>query len=310
MTDAPPLAPADTTPVERPSLMPLAVLILGAAIIGVGPILVRLSDAGPTATGAWRLIFALPLLTLMALRHGDAGPLGRPPRLALIAGVMFALDVSFWHYGIALTSVVNATVLANLTPIVVVIFSWFAFGQRPRLAFVGALALAISGSAMMALAKGGAGQQNLLGDALSVGSALWYGLYFLAVTAARRNTGAARVMFWSTLAGAPLLMLGALAFGERLTPLTMTGWLACAGLGLMHVTGQGAIAWALGRLPTATASVVVLVQPVVAGLLGWALFQESLTPLQALGGAVALAGVAAAQIAGVRAPRVATQAAP
>ena len=36
-----------------------------------------------------------------------------------------------------------------------------------------------------------------------------------------------------------------------------------AGLGLAHVFGQGSIAWALGRLPASTASVTVLVQPVM-----------------------------------------------
>ena len=40
-------------------------LLAGACIIGLAAILVRLSDAGPTATGLWRLVFAAPLLALM-----------------------------------------------------------------------------------------------------------------------------------------------------------------------------------------------------------------------------------------------------
>ncbi|MCI3131255.1 EamA family transporter [Phenylobacterium aquaticum] len=78
-------------------------------------------------------------------------------------------------------------------------------------------------------------------------------------------------------------------------PLTSTGWGACIGLGIMHVAGQGSIAWALGRLPAATASVVVLIQPVVAALLGWWLFGELFGHLQMLGAAIALSGVVLAQ---------------
>ncbi|MDZ4052529.1 MAG: EamA family transporter, partial [Phenylobacterium sp.] len=101
----------------------LAVLIFGAVVIGFVPILVRLSDTGSAAAGFWRLAFALPLLALMTRRAG-AG-LGRAPsRLAMVAGVMFALDLGFWHYGIALTSVANATVLTNLPPVVVTAFAW------------------------------------------------------------------------------------------------------------------------------------------------------------------------------------------
>ena len=37
----------------------------------------------------------------------------------------------------------------------------------------------------------------------------------------------------------------------------------------------------MGRLPTSTASVVVLIQPIVAAYLGWLLFAEAIGPLQA-----------------------------
>ncbi|MCW2556702.1 MAG: formate hydrogenlyase subunit 3/multisubunit Na+/H+ antiporter, MnhD subunit [Mycobacterium sp.] len=93
----------------------------------------------------------------------------------------------------------------------------------------------------------------------------------------------------------PLLLVAALLLGERVLPAAPAGWAACVALGLMHVAGQGSIAWAMGRLPTSTASVVVLVQPVVAGYAGWILFGEALGPLQTAGAAVALSGVVLAQ---------------
>jgi drug/metabolite transporter (DMT)-like permease len=126
-------------------------------------------------------------------------------------------------------------------------------------------------------------------------AAVWYALYFLAVQRARRTRGATQVMFWSSLTAAPLLLVASTLLGETLLPATPGGWAACVGLGIMHVTGQGAIAWALGRLPASVTSVVVLVQPVVAAILGWALFGEVFGPGQMLGGAIALTGVVLAQ---------------
>jgi drug/metabolite transporter (DMT)-like permease len=64
---------------------------------------------------------------------------------------------------------------------------------------------------------------------------------------------------------------------------------------VVHVAGQGSIAWALGRLPPATASVTVLVQPVVASGLGWLVFNELFSAWQGVGAVVALAGVVLAQ---------------
>jgi drug/metabolite transporter (DMT)-like permease len=68
----------------------------------------------------------------------------------------------------------------------------------------------------------------------------------------------------------------------------------------VHVTGQGAIAWALGRLPAATAAVVVLVQPVLAAVLGYLIFAEPMSPLQMIGAFVALGGVVLAQASAAR----------
>ncbi|HKR88403.1 MAG TPA: EamA family transporter [Phenylobacterium sp.] len=272
----------------------VVVLMVGACIIGFSPILVRLTQTGPAAAAFWRLATALPLLALVARRTN--GGVGQPSGLALVAGLMFALDLGFWHYGIKYTSVANATVLSNLTPVVVTAFAWIFLKQRPRPLFVMAVAVAVGGAWLMASQRAGApGLDPPLGDALSATTALWYALYMLAIGAARRRESTSRLMFWSGMVGAPLVLAAALLLGERITPLGASGWAACIGLGLVHVAGQGSIAWAMGRLPTPTASVVVLVQPVVSAALGWALFGEVMGPLQALGGAVALSGVVLAQ---------------
>jgi len=279
----------------------LAALVFGACVIGFSAVLVRLTGTGPASAGFWRLTFALPALALIARR--STGPLGRPSRIASIAGVMFALDLGFWHYGIKFTSVANATVLSNLTPVVVTAFAWVFLKQRPRALFLAAVAIALGGVWMMAVGKSGGGHvlNAPLGNLFSISTAFWYALYFLAISEGRKTEGASRLMFWSGVVGAPLLLASAMALGERIAPATAAGWAACLGLGLVHFAGQGSIAWGLGRLPTSTASVVVLVQPIVAGVMGWVLFGELLGPVQAAGMAVVLSGVVLAQWAS-RAP--------
>jgi drug/metabolite transporter (DMT)-like permease len=277
----------------------LGVLLVGACIIGLSPILVRLAaqgagGVGPAAAGFWRLVFALPLLAVLSRRA--TGAIGRPQRWALWAGVFFALDLGFWHYGIRYTSVTNATVLSNLTPVVVTAFAWIFLKQRPRGLFLLAVAAAVAGAWLMAIEKGGGALKNQpLGDFLSALTALWYALYFLTMNEGRKTEGASRLMLWVSVVGAPLMLGSCLLLREPLLPGSALAWGACLGLGLMHVTGQGSIAWAMGRLPIATASVVVLIQPVVAAWLGYALFAEPIGPLQAVGAAVTLAGVVLAQ---------------
>ena len=283
-------------PISRPSprAVALVVLLLSACVLGLGPILVRLTETGPAAAGFWRFALALPLLAILASR--EPGGVATPPKWALLAGLCFALDLSFWHYGIVMTSVANATVLCNLTPVVVALFGWFVLKERPRRLFLVALVLAMGGAfAMAAGADGGQGTNPLLGDLFSLSVAVWYSGYFLAVKAARATAGAMRITFWATLLGAPLLLLAAAVLREDIVPAGLAGWAACVAMGVMHVFGQGGVAWALGRLPASVTAVTILVQPVVAALLGWLVFGETLTPVQALGGVVVLAAVVLAQ---------------
>ncbi|MBP7705396.1 MAG: DMT family transporter [Caulobacter sp.] len=297
MTDGEAPAPAAPTGSRAAAL---AALVLGACAIGFAPIFVRMTETGPAAAGFWRLFLALPLLALLMMRDGK-GVATPPGRMMLLAGVLFALDLSFWHYGVKLTSVANATVLTNLSPVVVTVAAWFLFRERPAKIFVAGLALALAGAATMAMAADHGQAINApLGDALSLATAVWYALYFIAMRSARQGAGASRAMFWSTLVSAPILLAVAFAFGERIIPGSGAGWAACVGLAVVHVAGQGSIAWALGRLPASIASVVVLAQPVVAAVAGWILFSEALTPLQIAGGVLTLAGVVIAQRAKVQ----------
>jgi drug/metabolite transporter (DMT)-like permease len=286
--------------------MAMAALVFAAVSLGFTPIFVRLTETGPVAAGFWRLALALPFLAPLAFRKTDLGPARRPDGVILAAGIFFALDLSFWHYGINLTSVVNATVLANLTPIVVTIAGWWMFRERPARAFLIGMAMGLAGAVVIALAhRSGAtpGRNPPLGDLLSLATTLWYAGYFLAVRKARGNHGAGAIMFWSSLVGVVLLGIAMVLLGEDIFPESLGGWGACLGLAFVHVLGQGAIAWALGRLPAATASVVVLIQPAVAAVLGWLLFAELITPMQGIGAVLALAGVALAQWAAAREPQ-------
>ena len=282
-------------------------LVLGAAAIAFSPIFVRLTGTGPAAAGFWRLALALPALAGLTLVYRTPGGPHGPKPMTLLAGLFFALDLGFWHYGVKFTTVANATILANLSPVGVTAAAWLMLGERPRKTFLAGLALALAGVWAIAAAHGGGqGLDPSLGDGLSITTAVWYAGYMLCVRRVRTGQTASEVMFWSSATGAPLLLVAALALHERIIPTSLGGWGACIGLGVVHLVGQGCIAWALGRLPAATASVVIMVQPVLTGLLGWLIFAEAMGPLQMLGAVAALAGVVIAQFAAARTPDPAT----
>lgn len=268
----------------------------GAALLGFAPIGLRLSDVGPQATAFWRFAFALPILVALAAweRRGGASTAipGDAKRMLLVAGVCFGMDIALWHWALTLTTVANATLFSNMTPILAAAGGWFLLKERPTLGFFLGAAVGLAGAAALSLSAAQARPGALTGDLIALGSALWYAGYLMIMRVARRSVSALDAMAWTTAAALGLAAVATWAAGETFLPHSAQGWAILAGLGLVvHVGGQGLIAAGLGGLPLSVSTVALWVQPVAAAALSWVLFNERLGPFALTGAALVLAGV-------------------
>jgi drug/metabolite transporter (DMT)-like permease len=294
------MLPESHTP-NRSEIPALLALFAGALAIGSSGIFVRVSETGPTATAFWRGFLALPLLGVWAwlerrARTADEaaapGPLRDP--MFLWAGVFFAGDLGLWHASLLLTSIAASTLEANCAPMLVTLFAWALWGERPRLPFVAALVLAFGGMLLILAPKLGGGSHALLGDALGLGTACFYAAYILAVARLRERHGTGIVMFASTLVFTLLLL--PLALLQTFLPATVHGWWVLIGCALTaQVLGQSLIAYALAHLPATFSAVGLYVQVVAAGAYAWLLLHERLAPVQMFGGLVVLGAIALAR---------------
>jgi drug/metabolite transporter (DMT)-like permease len=277
----------------------VAALLAGAVAIGASALFVKVSETGPVATAFWRVALALPFLwawSTIEQRGKHAASFASDQRLLVVCGLFFAGDLAVWHWSIVLTSVANATLLANLAPIFVTLAVWALFRKRPAARFLGGMATALAGVAMLIGGDLHLGGSELLGDGLGVITALFYGAYQLAVTTLRARMATSTIMAWSGLVTAAVLLPVALLSGEQIFPYTMDGWMKLAGLALIsQVAGQSLIAYAMAHLPATFSSVGLLLQPVMAALFAWVLLGEALGPFEIAGGIVVLIGIRIAQ---------------
>lgn len=276
----------------------LPVLMLGAVTIAVSPVLVRLSEVGPTATGFWRLALAIPLILLVRSRQKNVVPLGLlRTRGLLIAGLLFALDIFFWHWSLNVTTIANATLLANLNPVFVALGAFFIFDQRLSKLFLAGLATAIIGSILLSLQSYTIDPGRLYGDALAVVAAIFYGGYYLAIGRLRDHFGTYDIMLVVALTTALALVPLALVMGDGFLPATLYGWAVLLGLaGLVQVAGHGAIIFAFRFLPATFGVLVLLIQPIIAAIIAWPLFGERLNVLDIVAALVILAGIVLARM--------------
>ena len=154
------------------------------------------------------------------------------------------------------------------------------------------MALALAGAALVVGDRLSVTARHVAGDLVGVATAVFYAGYMLSVKHLRRSFSTATIMAWSGLSACPALLLVALASRERLVPPHPRGWIVLAGLALVsQVGGQSLIAYAFAHLRASFSSLSLLLQPALAALLAWAILQEPLSWLQAVGGSVILCAI-------------------
>jgi drug/metabolite transporter (DMT)-like permease len=200
--------------------------------------------------------------------------------------------MAIWHWSIRLTTVANATLLVNFAPIFVTLGSWLLFRQRVSLTFMLGMAAALLGATLLIGASFSLSMHYFWGDFLALIAAAFYAGYLLSVKYLRDAFSTSTLLAWSGVAICLALLPVSLLSGEVLLPVSSQGWLVLLGLALMiHVGGQGLIAFAMAHLPAAFSSVTLLIQPVMASVFAWVILNEALGPWQALGGLIVLPGI-------------------
>ena len=275
---------------------------LGATCIAFSGIFYSWALVSPSTGTLYRALFGLPLLGLVAwLEHRRFGGLpARTVRLALIAGVFFAGDLTFWHHAIAAVGAGLATVLGNLQVLIVGVVAWLAYGERPSRNTFAALPIVLVGVALISGLIGGKafGADPGLGVILGLATAVCYSAYLLIIRRGsrdlRRPAGPVAIATVSTAAVAAMAGLIAGDLDPLPAPASLA-WLALLGLTSQSL-GYLLISVSLARLPAILTSIILLSQPVMTVGLGIVLLDEAPTAGQLLGVAFVIGGIAIATI--------------
>ena len=215
-------------------------------------------------------------------------------RAAAIVGVGGLLTNNFLYFeAIHLTSVATALLLQYQAPVLVALYELLIHRQRVTRRLWLSLALSMLGCALVVRVYDPALLRlNLLGVLAGLGTALAFAFYILTSRAALRSMGPLTLVAYGYLA-ASLVWLPIVppwrivAQGYDLG--TWGAFLAIATVGT--VVPFSLFISSLKYLPPTQASIVSMLEPVVAATAAYVILGETLLPLQMLGGGLVLAGV-------------------
>ena len=275
----------------------LPILLVGVFCTALSPILVRLSEVGPIATAVNRMALPLPLFFLLLWLHPknrkNVSTISqRDIWILVLSGVFFAGDLAFWNWSILLTSVANATILANTTPVIVVLAGWLLFREKVRFQFIIGLGLALGGVSVMMTESFVASAGNFTGDILGMVTAWWYAAYILAIARVRKRVSTIATMAIGGLIATIILWALAALLEGNVWPETTKGWTIALALAFgVQVGGQTLIALSLAHIPAGLGSMLLFLQPVIAAAFARVLFVESLSIWQLIGAIAIIAGI-------------------
>jgi len=292
------------------TLAALLRVVAAAACWGLGAVFAKYAfghGVPPARMAEARVTVALLVLgPLLAWRRPA---LLRAPRADLplllgfgvcIAAVNFAYYVAIDHLAVGV-----AISLQYTGPVVVLGFSALVARRAPgRLAWAAA-ALTLAGAVLVTRALDGLAGLDGTGLAAGLASAVLFAAYLLtAEQAGRRGLPPATVLLWGFVAAVAVWSVAepwwSWPFARLGDPRTT---LAVLGVGIVGTLVPFFLAVGAVRvIPATTASIAASSEPVFAAALAWLLLGQQLAAVQLAGGALVVAGVMLAQVAGQPSP--------
>jgi len=272
---------------------PKVSLVIGILCISFSPIFVKLAGVSPIGAAFYRVLVAwlclLPYCIIKKKLRVDKKLL----LTAIVAGVVFASDVAIWNISLLKISATVSTLIANLAPVWVGLFSFLLFRKSSgRLFWIGTL-IAIFGMVILV------GYQHILhlelnaGILLAILASLFYATYIMITKTIMARIDVFTFMFYSMLSASIFLLAVNDAMGNSLVHFSLKVWLCFVGMGIIcQLTGWLTINYSLRYLESTKVSIALLSQTVFAALLAVFLLNETLKVNEIIGSVIVLAGIA------------------
>lgn len=270
--------------------------LAGAAVAvcawSAGTILAKGIEMGGLAIGAYRFwIFSAMIVVWMAVRGTPFT--WRVIKLSVWGGVALGSDIALFFSAVKETSIVNATIIGSLQPILVGAVAAKFFGEKIRARDAIWSVVALAGVVVIIGTSADDTVSNWRGDLLAVGALLSWSGYFIASKQSKGKMTSleftAGTSVWSGLICTPLGFL----FGQDMSlPSAKNLGLLLVMIAVSGVVGHVLMNWSLVRIPLWIGSTFTLLIPVFSALLAWVFFDESILPVQGIAMAAVIGSLA------------------
>ncbi len=268
-------------------------LFLGTLIIGSSAIWMRVADVPGPVSSFYRMGIGAFVLTIPFLRNLRNRQLDRKSVfLAVFAGLFFGFDIASWSTGVMLSGATVPTLMSNVAPVWVGIGTMVFLKKKLNARFWTGLLIALVGATVILGFDLYREFELGLGALYGMLAAVFYGGFFLFAERSREKLDVLS-FFWISAATSGIFLFFLTRFlGQPITGYdSQTYWIFIIMGVLVQAMGWISINYAQGQLPASLVSPTLLGQPVFTAVFAAIFLGEILTPWQAVGGIIVLAGI-------------------
>jgi drug/metabolite transporter (DMT)-like permease len=248
----------------------LGSLIIGAVMISFSGVWVKVSHVTPTASAFYRVFFGgIILLAAALLRREMVWNGGRQLLLSLICGLLFSVDLVFYHYSVLYVGPGLGTILPNFQVFILAITGIFFFGEKVRLLFLISIPLAFIGLFLIVgIDWGELDQLNKAGVYFGLAAAVCYAAFLLCLRKLQSYQAGLSffyILMMVSLSASVFLALEIFRHGDTFNIPDLQSFFALVALGLFSQTiGWMLISHALPAVLASLAGFILLLQPSLA----------------------------------------------
>ena len=268
-------------------------LFLAMLAVSTSPIIARYLENVPAVSiSFWRMGFGSLILWGVGLVKKQVPLRNENLKRTFIAGIFLGIHFALFFGAIKLTSIANATFLGTLAPLITFFIEKFILKRNHAPTLIFGLGLAICGAIIIVGNRFDFSSNYTIGNLLAVACSIFLGMAFIISENVRKEVGT--ISYSRTLFSTASVTLFIIAF---LMGTTLTGFSSYEFGGLLllgiipTILGHGSMYYAIRYVsPTVVAS-TPMGEPILASIMAWFLFQESVGFATLIGGCITLIGL-------------------
>lgn len=211
----------------------------------------------------------------------------------LVCGILFASDIAVWNISIQNSTATQATLLTNLSPIWVGVFSLIFLNFRPRKSFWLGMVIALIGMTVFVGIETILNLQLDFAFFLGVLSGILYAIYILISKTVLEKIEVITFITYSMIFSTIFLLLINVVFGEQFFGFSNEAWISLLVQGIVcQLIAWLLISYATQKMRATRVSLSLLSQAIFATILAAIFVNENITSIQMIGSIIILAGIA------------------